>query len=69
MNNSAGFCRCGKRLPSVRDYERPYEFCSLQCKCKAEADRRRTEDLFGVLCFLLVVAGVWLAAATRRGGQ
>jgi hypothetical protein len=69
MKKSAGFCRCGKRLPSVRDYERPYEFCSLQCKCKAREEQRRTEDLFGVLSFLLVVAGVWMAAATRRGGQ
>jgi len=33
-----GKCRCGKRLPDVRENETPYQFCSQKCK---DAERRR----------------------------
>lgn len=61
MKNSAGFCRCGRRLPSVRDYETPPEFCSLYCKRQARQADSRAEDVIAVISFLMVVMGVWAA--------
>jgi hypothetical protein len=38
-------CRCGKALPSVRDDETPYEFCSRACKQAAR--KQLTENTKG----------------------
>ena len=61
MKNSAGFCRCGRRLPSVRDYETPPEFCSLYCKRQARVEDSKAEDVIAVISFLMLVMGVWMA--------